>query len=400
MLKNYIRVAWRALFQNKPFSFINIFGLALGMASSLLILLWVIDELGTDKFHANNERLYMMYEKETIDGKVIAGYWTPGLLAQELKRKIPEIQYSTGIFEQDRTNFQVNDKKLKEDGIAADSDYFKIFSYPLLQGRAESALNTPTSIAISEKMARSLINWIANLDINPWLKQWDNNSPATAVVLRPGADAAQVKAKLNKFLDAYHHDFTAGFRLDLAMQPYGDLYLHGNFENGEPSGGRIQYVRLFIIVAVFILFIACINFMNLTTARSGRRAKEIGIRKVAGAMRGALLRQFLIEAILLSAIAAIVGLFLVTAILPYFNQLTNKDIHLPYTSPVFYLGLAALIVITGALAGSYPALFLSGLAPIRVLKGSLKFSNLHLVYGLTWPRHVHRRTTHKGDRHP
>jgi len=420
MLKNYIRVAWRALFQNKPFSFINIFGLALGMASSLLILLWVIDELGTDKFHANNKRLYMMYEKETIDGKVVAGYWTPGLLTQELKRKIPEIQYSTGIFDQDRTNFQVNDKKLKEDGIAADSDYFKMFSYPLLQGRAESALNTPTSIAISEKMARSLfgsadaainkvvrwedkrnftvtavfadvprnssfkfdfvINWMANLDINPWLKEWNNNSPATAVVLRPGADAAQVKAKLNKFLDAYHRDFTAGFRLDLAMQPYGDLYLHGNFENGEPSGGRIQYVRLFIVVAVFILFIACINFMNLTTARCGRRAKEIGIRKVAGAMRGALLRQFLIEAILLSAIAAIVGLFLVTAILPYFNQLTSKDIHIPYTSPVFYLSLAALIVITGALAGSYPALFLSGLAPIRVLKGSLKFSGSSVLF--------------------
>ena len=420
MLKNYIRVAWRSLLQNKTFSFINIFGLALGMASSLLIILWVIDELGADKFHAHGDRLYMMVEKETIDGKIVAGYWTPGLLTQELKRKIPEIQYGSGIFEQDRTNFQVNDKKLKEDGIAADSDYFKMFSYPLLQGTAEAALNTPTSIAISEKMARSLfgstaaainktirwedkrnftvaavfanpprnssfqfdfvMNWMANLEINPWLKQWDNNSPSTAVMLKPGADPAQVKAKLNKFLDAYNRNFTAGFRLDLAMQPYGDLYLHDNFENGEVSGGRIQYVRLFSIVAVFILFIACINFMNLTTARSGRRAKEIGVRKVAGAVRGALLRQFLIEAILLTAIAAVVGLFLVTVVLPYFNQLTNKEIRIPYSSPVFYLGLAVLVLLTGALAGSYPALFLSGLAPIRVLKGSLKFSGSSVLF--------------------
>jgi putative ABC transport system permease protein len=420
MLKNYILVAWRALLHNKTFSFINIFGLALGMASSLLIILWVSDELGTDKFHAHSDRLYMMYEKETVDGKIVAGYWTPGLLTQELKRKIPEIQYGTGIFQQDRTNFQVNDKKIKEDGIAADSDYFKMFSYPLLLGNAEAALNTPTSIAISEKMARAffgsadaamnrtirwednrnftvtavfadvprnssfkfefVMNWMANLENNSWLKEWDNNSPATAIMLRPGANAARVKAKLHKFLDTYNHSFNAGFRLDLAMQPYGDLYLHGNFENGEPSGGRIEYVHLFSIVAVFILFIACINFMNLTTARSGRRAKEIGIRKVAGAVRGVLLRQFLIEAILLTVLAAIVALFLITAVLPYFNQLTGKDIRLPYTSPVFYLGLAALVLITGTLAGSYPALFLSGLTPIRVLKGSLKFSGSAVLF--------------------
>jgi putative ABC transport system permease protein len=414
MLNNYIRVAWRALLNSKAFSFINIFGLALGMACSLLIVLWVADEIGTDKFNANGDRLYMMYEREHIDGKIEAGYWTPGLLTQELKRKVPEIQYATGIFEQDRTNFQVADKKLKENGIAADSDYFKMFSYRLLAGDAANALNTPESIALSEKMARVffgsaaaaygktirwenkrdlrvtavfadlphnssfqfefVLNWMANLDNNPWLKNWENNSPATAVMLRPGTNAAALSARLSHFLEAYNHNFTATFRLDLAMQPYGDLYLHGNFVNGQPSGGRIEYVRLFSIVAVFILFIACINFMNLTTARSGRRAKEIGIRKVAGAVRGSLAGQFLIEAVLLTAVSAAIALLLVSAVLPYFNSLTDKTLLLPYSSPLFYIGLLALILTTGLLAGSYPALFLSGLAPIRVLKGSLKFT--------------------------
>jgi putative ABC transport system permease protein len=414
MLKNYFRVAWRSLVSNKSFSVINIFGLGLGMACSLLIILWVTDELSADNFHKDVNRIFMVYESELIDGKRIGGYWTPGLLVHELKRKIPEIQYGSGIMDAERTNFQVGDKKLKMDGIDADSDYFKMFTYPLLEGSARSALNTPASIAISDKMAKEfygsaeaaigrsikwendhdftvtavfadvpynssfkfdfVINWAAHLDANPWLKKWDNNSPATAIMLKPGADPARVLAKLDHFLDGYHKEFTANFRLDLGLQPYNQLYLHGNFVDGKPDGGRIEYVRLFSIVGVFILFIACINFMNLTTARSGRRAKEIGIRKVAGAIRGSLVRQFLIEAILLTTISAIVALLIVSTILPEFNQLTAKAIQLPISSPYFYSGLIALIAITGTLAGIYPALFLSGLKPVRVLKGALKFT--------------------------
>lgn len=426
MLRNYIRVAWRSLLNSKAFSLINIFGLALGIASSLLIVLWVTDEWNTDKFHANADRLYICYEKEHVDGKIDAGYWTPGLLSQELKRNVPEIQYSSGVFENDQANFVVGDKKLKEDGIAADSDYFKMFSYPLLAGTADNALKTPSSIAISEKMARSffgsaseainrtiryednrnftvtavfadlsapgdahvnsswkfdfVINWMANLQINPWLTNWENNSPATVILVRPGTDPSRLSAKLNHFLDNYNHSFNKGFRLDLAIQPYGDLYLHGNFKNGEPAGGRIEYVRLFSIVAVFILFIACINFMNLATARSGRRAREIGIRKVAGAVRGSLIRQFLLEAILLTTLSAGVALLIVTAVLPLFNNLTAKHIVMPWSTPGFYFGLTALVLLTGTLAGSYPALFLSGLKPIKVLKSSLKFSGGSLLF--------------------
>ncbi|HEV3324400.1 MAG TPA: ABC transporter permease [Puia sp.] len=420
MLKNYIRVAWRSLLNNKAFSLINIFGLALGMACSLLIFLWVHDELGIDNFHAHSDRLYIMYEQEHVDGKLVAGYWTPGLLAQELKRRLPEVQYATDIMEHDGTNFETNDKTIKQDGINADSDYFKMFSYPLLEGTPATALNTPAAIALSDKMARSffgsahaaigktirwenrrdftvtavfadlpaasslkfdfVMNWMAELDANPWLKEWDNNSPNTAILLRPDADPAQVAPKLTHFLDDYNHSFTPTFRLDLAMQPYGDSYLHGNFVDGKISGGRIEYVRLFSLVAVFILFIACINFMNLTTARSGRRAKEIGIRKVAGAIRGSLMRQFLSEAVLLTSIAALVAICLVTAILPYFNQLTDKNILVPYNNILFWAGLLGFIGFTGILAGSYPALFLSALKPIRVLKGSLKFTGSSILF--------------------
>ena len=414
MLKNYFRVAWRSLIANKTFSLINISGLALGIACSLLIFLWVNDEISVDKFHAHGDRLFLMYEDETINGKIVTGYWTPGLLAQELKKKIPEVQYATDMMSHDGTNFEAGDKRLMEDGMDADSDFFKMFSYPILQGDAVTALNTPSGIAISDKMAARffgsaheamgktirwenrrdftitavfaeppanssaqfdyVINWSAELDDNPWLKEWDNNSPNTAILLRPDADPKKVTAKLDHFLDQYNHSFTNNFRLDLGMQPYGNTWLHDEFTNGKLSGGRIEYVRLFSLIAVFILFIACINFMNLTTARAGRRAKEIGIRKVAGAVRGPLVRQFLIEAVLITAIAAGIALLIAAAILPRFNQLTGKQIILPWSNSIFWTGLAGLILITGMLAGSYPAFFLSGLQPIRVLKGALKFT--------------------------
>ncbi|HET6253401.1 MAG TPA: ABC transporter permease [Puia sp.] len=420
MLKNYFRVAWRTLIASKTFSLINISGLALGIACSMLIFLWVNDELSVDRFHAHADRLYLMYENETTDGKMFSGYWTPGLLAQELKRKIPEVQYATGMMTHDRTNFEAANKRLKEDGMDADSDFFRMFTYPLLQGDATTALNTPSGIAISDKMAAQffgspdkamgktlrwenkrdftvtavfaeppanssahfdyVINWSAELDDNPWLREWDNNSPSTAILLRPDADPKKVAAKLDHFLDQYNHSFTKNFRLDLAMQPYADAWLHGEFANGKIAGGRIGYVRLFSVIAIFILCIACINFMNLTTARSARRAREIGVRKVAGAVRGALLRQFLFEAVVVTAIAAGIALLIVTACLPQFNLLTERHIVMPWSHSAFWASFAALIFITGMLAGSYPAFFLSGLHPIRVLKGSLKFTGASILF--------------------
>jgi putative ABC transport system permease protein len=418
MFKNYLKVAIRNLQRNKIFSLINIIGLALGMACSLLILLWVQDEKSKDGFHSNKARLFTIYERQYFDGKIEAGYYTPGLLGQEMKKVLPEVQYATDYNTDDRLTFQFGNKIIKEGGDYASEDFFKIFSFPLIQGNQANALNTPVAIAISKKMAKEffgspeaaigktircenrknlsvsavfddmpdhstikgdfILNWQFFLDDNSWAKEWGNNGPHTTLMLRADADPAKMRIKIRKFLDAYNKEQGAGFRIELGMQRFDESYLHSDFKNGEISGGRIEYVRLFSIVAIFIMLIACINFMNLTTARSVKRAREIGVRKVVGAGRAGLQRQFIGEAILLALIAVLVSLLLVILLLPIFNNLTRKNIGLPFSSVDFWTELITLAILTGLISGSYPAFFLSAFNPVKVLKGSLKFS-----YGAT-----------------
>ncbi len=415
MIKNYLLVALRNLKRNKVFSFINLLGLALGMACSLLIIFWVQDERSMDAFHSNKDRLYNIYENQFFDGKISSGYYTPGLLAQELKKKIPEIEKSIDWqMYGDRQTFQVGDKIVKEEGSSADADFFSMLSFPLLAGKAATALNDPSYIAISRKMAGHffgspaealgkmiryenkkdfkvmavfedmpnnssykfdfVLNWFHFLEENSWAKDWGNNGPATSIMLRADANPALVAAKIKKFLDGYNKEQDKTFRIELAMQRFDELHLHSNFKNGQVSGGRIEYVRLFSIIAIFIMLIACINFMNLTTARSVKRAKEIGIRKVVGALRGILIRQFIGEAMLLTFLATVIALVLTVLMLPAFNSLTSKEIAFPFQSAVFWAELVALIAVTGFISGSYPALFLSSFNPATVLKGTLKFS--------------------------
>lgn len=419
MWKNHVLITLRNLKKNKAFSFINILGLSLGMACSLLILLWVQDERSVDNLQANGDRLYIVYERQYIDGKTDGGYYTPGVLANEMKRTIPEIERASGFAWQadspDRLTFQAGNKILKFDGCYADSDYFQMVSYPLIKGRPATALNTPVSLCISNKMAKAffgtadaaigktiryenrkdltvtavfddlpknvsakfdfLINWSSFLDDNAWAKEWGNNGPNTLIMLRAGANPQLVEGRIKKFLDNYNKEQSKSFRIELGMQPLREMYLYSHFKNGEITGGRMEYVRLFSIVAIFILLIACINFMNLTTARSARRAKEIGIRKVSGAMRPALIRQFLTEAMMVTLLAVLLALVIVVALLPFFNQLTGKQIIFPYSSFYFWLSLAGLTLITGFVSGSYPAIFLSSFKPIAVLKGKIQFSS-------------------------
>ena len=414
MLKNYLKIALRNFWKNKSFSFINVFGLALGMACSLLIMLWVQDEKAVDGFFKDTNRLFSIYERQYYDNKIQAFHGSPGVLPDEIKKVIPEIQYASGMAWNEKNTFQVGNKIMKEEGNHAGEDFFKIFSYPLLEGNAETALNTPASIAISRKMANDffgspeaaigktiryenrhdfkvtavfeniqrhssrkfdfLINWHSFLERNSWAKEWGNNGPATLIKLRASANPFAVEKKITKFLDNYNKEQSAAFRIELGIQRYDDLYLHSNFKNGKIAGGRIEYVRLFSIVAVFILLIACINFMNLTTARSVKRAREIGIRKVVGAVRASLRAQFLGEAMLLSFFAIIISLGLVALALPSFNSITGKEISLPVDKTLFWLSLIVLALVTGLISGSYPAIFLSSLNAIRVLKGTLKFS--------------------------
>ncbi len=417
MFNNYLKTAWRNIIRSKGFSVINIMGLALGLACSLMIMLWVNDEKNVDAFHKNGKYLYQVYERSYFDGKVDAGYPTQGLLAEELKRTVPEVQYASG-FEYvaapgSSSTFEAGEKIKKSTGMFAGEDFFKMFSYTLLQGNAATALTEPNSIAVSKNMAEyffgnasNAINKIIRFDNkedlkitavfdnvpanssqqfdflrtwgdfvkqNDWVHNWGNTSPQTFIQLKPGADAAKVQVKIKDFIYNYREK-DKSFIMELALQPFTEKYLHSNFKDGYLDGGRIEYVNLFSLIAVFILLIACINFMNLATARSAKRAKEVGVRKVVGALRSTLIAQFVGEAIMLTFISIIIAIVLTGLSLPAFNQLTGKQLSLPFYQSSFWFIILCLMVITGFVAGSYPALFLSSLKPVRVLKGSLKFN--------------------------
>jgi putative ABC transport system permease protein len=419
MIRNYLKVAWRNLIRNKTHTFINIAGLSVGLSCSLLILLWVQNERSVDAFHKNSKQLFMVYGQMYNNHKVGGTTNTPGPLAEELKHRIPEVQYATGMGFGELSTFQVGDKVLKIQGNSAGADYFKMFSYPLLQGTPQSALSTPASIAISRKMAGQffgspenaigktiryqnnknftvtavfedlpknvsqsfefLTNWEAFLTNNSWARDMGNYGPPTYVMLRKDANTALVNNKIKHFFDLYYHTninrSTALFYVDLALQPYAETYLNNNLESGKPDGGRIEYVRLFSLIAVFILLIACINFMNLTTARSVKRAREIGVRKVVGALRSSLIYQFISESLLVTAMAVAFSLALLVLLLPLFNNITQKQIELPFSQVAFWIKLIGITIITGLISGSYPALFLSSFNPVKVLKGALKLDS-------------------------
>jgi ABC-type antimicrobial peptide transport system permease subunit len=421
MLQSYIKIAFRNLTRDKAFALTNLLGLSVGTACCLLIFLWVAHECHMDNFHVNGQQLFTVYERYRHDGQVGAGYNTRWLLANEMKKVIPDIELASGLAFNRQETFQVNDKILQMQGSCAGTDFFRMFDYPLLEGTASTALNEPASIAISRRMAEIffgspsqamgktirfenrkvlvvtavfenlpalasekfeyLLNWDAWLADNPDLNSWETNGPRTYVQLRPDADPSAVERKISHFLDGYDRSQTSRFRVELGLQPFGAQYLYSSFTHGRPDSGRIVYVQLFSWVAICILLLACINFMNLATARSVKRAREVGIRKVVGALRRGIMVQFFGEAILLALLAVLFAVWLVWLLLPTFNVLTGKELAFPFSQPIYYLGLGGLVLMIGAVAGSYPALFLSSLQPIRVLKGIPQFG----VYSL-WLR--------------
>jgi len=420
MIKNFFLVTIRNMFRNKAFSIINILGLSLGMVCSLLIFLWVHDEQSMDTFNTN-KNIYGVYERMFSGGKVDAGYYSPGLLAPELKRVMPQIKYAAGFWLMEPSLFETGEKRQKMNGAYAGADFFNIFSYKLLRGKAATALSGPESITLSRKMAEDffgspgaaigktirfnhskdfmvtavfenvpanssnkfdyLVNWKYLMNTATWLNQWIYGVPKTFITLQPGANPQIVETRIKNFITPYLAGREGeGFRLELGLQHFDKMYLYSNFSNGKPDGGRIEYVTLFSIIAIFILLIACINFMNLATARSVKRAKEVGIRKTVGAPRTGLIVQFIGEAMLLTFLGVVVALVVVINILPWFNILTGKQIALPVSSIYFWLSVSALLLVTGIVAGSYPAFFLSSLNPLKVLKGTLKFSTNALLF--------------------
>lgn len=414
MISNYFKIAWRNLVRSKSFSAINISGLALGMAAAILIFLWIEDEKSIGTHYKNTSDLYRIMEREFTDGKIVADEDTPGLLADELKRQFPEIIYAAGLSSSESHVLTAGNKTTRQRGNFAGEDWLKMYEIPLLAG-TYSALKSPGSIAVSRKLAETyfsdpekafgqairfgngkdyqitavyedlpaqapdkyefLLNWDDYLSREKWLKEWTNFGPGTRILLRSDADPKQVNARLKWFLKGLNKDFSSGYFVNLFLMAEKDAYLHSNFKDGYPDGGRIDYVRLLAIIAVFLLLIATINFMNLATARSVKRAREVGVRKVVGADRGLLIGQFIGEAVLLTAMATVVAIALVYFILPFFNQLTDKQLFLPFGKPVFWFYMAGLLIFTGLLAGSYPAFFLSSLNPVKILKGTLRFGS-------------------------
>ena len=413
MIRNYLKSGWRNLLRNKVYSLINISGLSLGLTCSILIALWVVDEYSVDAFHEDLDRIYVVTSQEHSGGEITyGGYDTPGMLGEELPKIFPDIEYSCSHSGSGFRTLAVGDNIIKMPGIFAGHDFFKIFSYPIIAGSRNTALLTPESIAISRKLAiiffdspeeaidktikldnyRELkvtavfedignnsseqfeyaLNWDFFMEREGWLTNWHNSGPVTYLKLREHADPVALRSKLQHFIKGYDPDYSDIDRLELGMQPYSDKYLHSNFKNGVVAGGRIEYVRLFQVVAGFILLIACINFMNTSTARSIKRAREIGVRKVMGAVKSVLATQFMLEAFLFTTIAVITAIILLIVLLPGFNLLVGKNIASPVGEPKFWIGIGVLTLLTGAISGSYPALLLSSFKPIAALRHNFK----------------------------
>ncbi|HEY8511382.1 MAG TPA: ABC transporter permease [Cyclobacteriaceae bacterium] len=411
LLRHNLILSLRSFMRYRMSFFINLCSLSVGLACALLIYLWVGDELSVDKFHEKDRNLYqVMYNQELANGIVTNGK-TPGLLAAELAAEFPEIEYATtATWVEPRTLSVRDDYAIKAGGRYVSKDFFNTFTHPLLEGDKDHVIDDVSSIVLSESLCMRLFNTTTDVigkqvvldheapyqvtgifkDVPPnsswkfdfvmayerfekendWARDWNSVGPYTYIVTREGVDIDLLNKKIVDFATPHRKE---GKEISLFLARYSDNYLYGHYENGRATGGRIDYVILFSIIAVFILVIACINFMNLSTARATRRLKEIGVKKTLGASRKALAFQYLTEAILVSFFSLLVAVALVWALLPSFNVLTGKDMSLRF-DPSAVLAVLGVTLLTGIFAGSYPALYLSGFNPVAVLKGKLRIS--------------------------
>jgi putative ABC transport system permease protein len=411
MISNYIKVAIRNLLRQKGFSFINILGLALGITCTALIGMWVNDELSYDRFHKDYDRMYRI--TATLPELKVHAAVSSAPLAMAIKNELPEVDDVVRISNFNRDLVQVGDVKFEEKGIIyADSNFFKMFTFPFIKGDSERALQNPEGIVITEAMAIkyfgtidvlektirknskddfTVTGVIANIPDNSHLRFdfvqplrylartnrdlkeniWDNFNWFTYIKLNDKAQQSESAiAELEKKMQAIYKKNESVLKVGFVLQPMAKVHLHSNFLADIPGHGNAQNVYIFMVVAVFILVVACLNFMNLATARAARRAKEVGLRKVVGAIRPHLIGQFLAESLVVALLSLMLALLIIYLVLPYFNTLGGKNLTLDFTNIKLITGLLGITVITGLLAGSYPALYLSGFVPAKVLKGS------------------------------
>jgi predicted permease len=407
MIKNYLKIAWRNLIRNKGFSITNILGLTIGMTCTIFIFLWVKNELAYDKFHKDHDNIYQVMATRDFKNNIFTDPNMVLPLAKALEGGNPLLKRAVVTTHQESHLVQYGEAKLKKDLYQVSDQFFNIFSWKFIKGNVATAINDPKSIVITESAAKSFfgnddpINKVLKIDnelnykvsavvadppdnstfkfdlivpfdysteyIKNRMHEWTNSSHNVFIQTTPGANMAAV----DKFIDQVKHQHDANDKVSKYFTfPMNKWHLYSEFKDGKNVGGMIEYVRLFVVIAIIILLIACVNFMNLSTARSEKRAKEVGIRKTLGSDKRQLVTQFFFESIILAFIAFILSVAAVYLLMPLFNSLVNKTLHLNIIDPFFIIGALAIILFTGIVAGSYPALYLSSFNPVKVLKGT------------------------------
>jgi putative ABC transport system permease protein len=405
MFKNYLKAAFRSLAKNKGFTLLNIGGLAIGIACATLIFLWVESEVTYNHFFTNRDNIYKVKDKQTYDGVAYVFDATPGPLAQGMKAEIPGFKATARTTWSNNALFALGDKTIYQQGMYVDPAFLSIFRLQFVKGSAATAFSQLYALVITEKMANNFFkttdvigktlrvdnkqdyvisgvindfpenvsikfDWVAPFKIyesaNTWLTQWGSNALITYAQLEPNADVNAINKRLYNFVGNKSKGVTA----KMSVYPMNRWRMYDSFDsNGSEKQGRIKNVNLFSLIAWIIIIIACINFMNLATARSEQRAREVGVRKVLGAGRFKLIIQFIGESLFLSFISALLAILLVSLALPTFNTLVQKQLSLNLFDPVHAGSLLAIALICGLIAGSYPAFYLSSFNPATVLKG-------------------------------
>ena len=417
MIRNYIKIAFRSLLKNKGYSFLNIFGLAIGITCASLIFLWVEDEVNFDAHIPNQDDVFYVPINHNFNGEWSTFYSTPRLLASTLKDEIPEIELAATASSSSIT-FALGKDAITSEGMYADVDIFNIFGVNFIEGNASEAFKNPASIVLTKVTATAMFgevvsvlgkvvktndgntftvtgvidnqpkttsfkyNWLIPFDYyakgKDWMLNYANNFADTFVKLKKGSNLNTVNTKLRPIIS--EKDKTNTTQSYAFLHSVKDWYLRSEFEDGKVTGGRITYVRLFTIIAFIILVIACVNFMNLTTARSEKRANEVGVRKVMGSSRVRLILQFLSESMLLAFTATMVSIVLLTLVLPQFNGLVKKELILGFDNSIHTMVILGITLLCGLFAGIYPAFYLSAFKPVDVLKGiSITHGNLIFV---------------------
>ncbi|HXB45630.1 MAG TPA: ABC transporter permease, partial [Puia sp.] len=428
MVKNYFKIAWRNLLRDRQFSLLNLIGLSTGLTCVLLIYLWVSDERSVDRFNEKDSQLFQALKNvPNGDGTISTFESTQGLLAKSMASDFPEIEYAISVRKEDGMGvISASDKHIKANWEFVDKDFFHVFSYLLVQGNKSSVLSNKYGVLLSDRLALKLFNSTENIigRTITWdhggefngayvitgifkalpsnasdqsevlfmydlfvekeiggmgdVSYWGSNMSNTYLILKKGTDVKQFNNKIrgytkSKIKTLYHNEDMLRWEGDLFIQRYADRYLYNRYENGVQAGGRIEYVKLFSLIAIFILVIACINFMNLSTAKASGRIKEVGIRKIVGAGRGLLILQHIGESMLMAFLSLMVAIVMVWVLLPLFTGITGKQLALNFNFS-FILSILLITCITGIISGSYPALYLSAFKPALVLKGKLNSS--------------------------